>query len=122
MQNSQKIETTKSNDIANLLNKNEMKFFMEEIDQQNELEKNTVYTNAIGIISKFFVLLNLSDSGIFENDSILLNSIMRLMRKNVQVLSKENVKIVSYESTILNLKQFFKTFKVIKNKLFNFYV
>lgn len=94
------------------LNSNEYNFFLEEINQQNNLEKNLAYSNTIGIISKFFVLLNLSDTEIFENDSMLLNSIMRLMRKNMQVLSKDDVKIVGYENSFLNLKQFFKTFKV----------
>lgn len=94
------------------LDSEKIEVFNLEIEKQNELERNSVYINVIEIVSKFLILLNLTETNIFENDSLLINNLIKLLKNCLLVLSNEKTKFMSYKNISINIKEFYNTLKV----------
>jgi len=95
-----------------LLNSEEIKLYNQEIKAENIKEQNLIYTNSIDIMSNYFFLMKIVNFKFISEDSFILNSIMRLFRNNIQLLTKEYHLNIQYKESLINLKEFSTTFKV----------
>jgi len=94
------------------LDTEDQKSYNKEIDDQIAKDQISVYKNCIDILSNYIFLMKMTDLNIFSEDSFFMSSIMRLLRKNIQLLSNEKSINFYYRDNKINLNEFSLTFKV----------
>lgn len=94
------------------LNSEEISLYNQGIRAENSREQNIVHSNSIDVMSNCFFLMKIIDFDLIKEDSFILNLIMRLLRKNVQLLTNEYLSNIQYKNNLINLKEFSLTFKV----------
>jgi len=94
------------------LNSAEISIYDKEIQYENKKEQNIAYSNSMDIMANSFFFLKMINFDLIFDDSFILNLIIRLLRKNIELLSSEYILNIQYKDSLINLYEYSITFKV----------